>query len=346
MGDIYPQEGVVATQTELISSLELGYPVDINKDWGGKSVKECRVGELERLTGLIDEFPQGVLVRTVARSGNTSFEKGLAQILKAKGYKVIEADLLGLAGTRRQLETFLEVTDEKGDLRQRLVILFDEAGQVATKQEDDENQASDKEDLYEILAEGIERGQLTPVFFIHNGSKNLEEPNNADILLTSMQEKLNISSLADTNLEVMNKESLLHLFDIHPLHDHFPKSLKEARGEVVEYVWGPLQLNKFVVSYVKNCRELSHEEALKQAKRDILSGFDLNNPLDDVIRTTGGEEIVRIIKKVGTGFDWEQLSDEEKRWIKRYDFTHIFTIENNRVRVGAGCLIDFVKGEN
>jgi len=46
MGDTYSQVGVANMDGETASFLEGGHPVDVNKKWGERSVKECRAGEL------------------------------------------------------------------------------------------------------------------------------------------------------------------------------------------------------------------------------------------------------------------------------------------------------------
>jgi len=150
-----------------------------------------------------------------------------------------------------------------------------------------------------------------------------------------------------TKLETMDRAALSRLFGIYEEAGLIPDELKRRKEDVLDYVWGPMQLNQVVRQYGDYRRhhpDTPEEAAWVWARVSFLAetGF---SPEDDAIRKTGGAQLEKLLSIVGKseeGVKIDSLNEEQKALVDRYRKFHFFKEMDGMIQVGARVLYDVV----
>ncbi len=325
-------------------------PLRVQTNSGRSQIEQCRKEELAKINGFISGVDSAGVIETVARSGNTSMINYLVLSGTENGQQIV---CLSAEDSPSRLKEELRhiVTDNE-----TVTILLDESPHLLNWEEElkrtpDKNDRAARDsqteikNFFEYLKELISQKKVKIILLAHAG---MDEQGNTtgDEMVKWGQSRLidGESTIPKTNLEVMSKEGLALLFEMHPERENFPPELISAKEDIVAYVWGPMQLNAYLDKYL----EKRDQGETDQQSAEFARSFIINqNEIWDVIRTTAGlrsNEILQLMVKAGLGgISMETLTEEEKKTLNALQFAHLFETKDGMVRVGAGCLYDYAK---
>lgn len=313
-------------------------------------VREKQITEIKRALEQNDYLVLG----TVARSGATSVLENLNST-SPHGKVVLLNSMEGGRFVDKAEDVIFD--QEEGENREQVILVIDEANYIwlngsKPKEINDDYELNERGgiDLLELkrILNETKDHNIKVVFQAHDvygddgdgGMPGMEKWLNKYIF--SGQENIKLTSM---QLETVDHSGLSELFDIINAQMNLPQDLVDAKEEIISLCTVPQQLNLIVKGYVNAFKGgANHKESLESALR---SSHLFDELLSDIIRTTARERMGKLLKKVADSddgsLDINKLSEDESRIIERYKNFHLFTIDDEGIRVNGKLLAQYAQ---
>ncbi|MFA6047608.1 MAG: hypothetical protein WCV59_00700 [Parcubacteria group bacterium] len=299
-----------------------------------------------------------IVLGTVARTGTTSILRNLNNVYGDKpNVKLVSLDT---NDTRfnRDIEDLLD--EQEDDENQRQIILtIDEANRIWLDKENNikeirgeyDDEYKDGPNLFELkkLINEAKNHNIKIVFQSHDTYGK-----EGDGGMIGMEKWLKKNffrgqeiKMKKMQLETIDEKDMKKVFDIIASNMDMPKTLIDAKQEILDLCTTPQQLCLIINEYIyATSKNKNHQEALEEALHGNRAWI-MDESLNDIIRTTAKERMGKLLKKVadaeGGVLDINQLSEDEKRIFERYKKFHLFRINGDNISVNGQLLREFVQ---